>query len=261
MRVDVLTTHSREPIRTTTNDWWRENAWTPVNYFNDGLKPGVGRNAILEEFYDSNREWLCMVDDDYIFHPRLGRTTEFMQNIDSILAGIGDEITSFGFLNNILQPIGKLLERPVIQNNWVFVRNYWIGCMVFHRNTGRRYYYHPSDQLEEMDWCLSQLEHGQRVAVCQNVSMRDLGGTSNSVLFENKRHRIEHYKQSRDRLLQDWPMLQMKGNKLTKKRMVDYYWPLSHRWHTIPDVGYGFIAQGPDQYQEKTTFNELFEYS
>ena len=236
-RVDILTVKQRS--KTIIERFWKQHGFQPVFWDNTDKLPGIGRNIILNNFYNSDRKWLIMVDDDVIIDTERGDGKTFLQNIDQILNAIGDEVTSFSVMNNILHRVATTLKNPVVKDSWCFLRNYWIGNIVFHRNTGQKYYNHETDILEDQDWCLHQLKDKQRIAILMNVVLKSI--SSQSLLFNNNDARVKRYKQARERLLQDWPMLiKTKNKKIMKTKMINHYWPTSLKWKSETDLGISF---------------------
>ena len=246
MRIDILTTQHRG--RDKTQNFWQSYGWTPVYHDNTDQPPGAGRNRILQEFYNSDRTWLCMADDDIVLDVQRGRSREFLYNPRSLLDAISPEITSFGVMNNIHHRVDITLNNPVVQNNWVFVRNYWIGCLVFHKRTGQTYWNHDSDVLEDMDWCIQQLMDNQRIATCMNLVMKQLD--SKSTIFSNQHQRREKYIAAKQRIAHSYPDITLTPqNKLIKTRLINRYWPISPAWSSVPDIGPALTVpfEGPRQ--------------
>lgn len=239
MRVDILTTRHRS--KDMVDQFWRSHGWQPVYHDNSDQPPGRGRNQILDEFYDSDRLWLCMADDDCILDTQRGRALEFLRNPNPMLNDISDDITSFGVMNNIHHRVEITLTNPVLANNWVFMRNYWIGCLVFHRNTGRRYYNHDTDVLEDMDWCIAQLQDHQRVATCMNLVQKNTGFTS--TIFTNQEQRRQRYRAAKQRIADSYPGISFNANgKLVKTKLINQCWPHSPNWRSVPGIGPSLVV-------------------
>ena len=239
MRVDILTTRDRDTA--VVNDFWTSHGWTPVYHDNTGQPPGAGRNLILKEFYASGREWICIADDDIVFDTARGQAQQFLAQPSALLDKISSEITSFGVMNNIHHRVDITLNNPVVNHNWVFLRNYWIGCLMFHRNTGGQYWYHPTDVLEDMDWCIAQLLDHQRVAICMNLVMRNTGHTS--TIFANQQQRRDRYAAAKQRIADSYPGITLTNTgKLMKTRLINSCWPASYNWHTVKGIGPSLVV-------------------
>lgn len=239
MRVDILTTQHRNCD--VVDQFWRSQGWEPVYHDNTDQPPGAGRNRILEEFYASDRKWICIADDDIVFDLARGQAQEFLQDPDAVLDRIDQEITSFGVMNNIHHRVDITLNNPVVQHNWVFLRNYWIGCLMFHRNTGGQYWFHPTDVLEDMDWCIEQLLDHQRVATCMNLVMKNTGLTS--TIFHNQQQRRQRYAAAKQRIAGSYPGIRLTDTgKLMKTRLINSHWPASYNWSSVRGIGPSLVV-------------------
>lgn len=239
MRVDILTTSDRNTA--VVNDFWTSHGWTPVYHDNTGQPPGAGRNQILKEFYASGREWICIADDDIVFDTARGQAQQFLAQPSALLDKISSEITSFGVMNNIHHRVDITLNNPVVNHNWVFLRNYWIGCLMFHRNTGGQYWFHPTDVLEDMDWCIAQLLDHQRVATCMNLVMRNT--SKNSTIFANQQQRRDRYAAAKQRIADSYPGITLTDTgKLMKTRLINSRWPASYNWHSVKGIGPSLVV-------------------
>jgi len=239
MRVDILTTQHRDS--SVVDQFWRSQGWEPVYHDNTDLPPGAGRNRILKEFYASDRKWICIADDDIVFDLARGQAQEFLQDPNAVLNRIDQEITSFGVMNNIHHRVDITLTNPVVKNNWVFLRNYWIGCLMFHRNTGGQYWFHPTDVLEDMDWCIEQLLDHQRVATCMNLVMKNIGLAS--TIFSNQQQRRERYAAAKQRIANSYPGIRLTDTgKLMKTRLINSHWPASYNWASVRGIGPSLVV-------------------
>lgn len=234
MKIRILTTQSRD--RTDTQAFWEQAGWQPIFYDNTGLPPGTGRNHILEDFYSTSEPWLAMADDDMWIDRRRGWGQRFLDQPQTLLDSIGDRITSWGLMNNIHHRVDITLQNPAVQQDWVFYRASWIGCLVFHRNTGDRFYNHPTDVLEDMDWCLDQIQAGHRVAHCMNIVQHNRG--SNSTIFTNQADRRQRYLRAKQRIAQQYPGITLTAqHRLIKTRFLNQYWAQDPAWKTITHIG------------------------
>ena len=235
MKIHILTTQQRDS--TAVQAWWQQQGWQPIIYDNTGQAPGIGRNHILEDFYASSDAWLAMADDDMIMDLQRGWGQRFMQDPGQLLDAIGDQVTSFGVMNNIHHRVDITLQNPVVLRSWVLYRASWIGCLVFHRNTGKRFYNHASDVLEDMDWCLDQIRSGHRVATCMNLVQRMQGGAKSTV-FTDQNQRRQRYQQAKQRIAQQYPGITLTNKgRLVKTRFLNQFWPTDPAWHTVTGIG------------------------
>lgn len=248
MRVDILTTDSRADLLRSSLAFWQQWGWQTQVWNNTDQPPGAGRNRILDDFYDSDREWLCMVDDDQLIDVRRGWGERFMRDPGQILHNITPEITTWGLLNNRIHRVEVTVSNPAVAHTWCFIKTSWIGCVVFHRNTHRRwaqrYHQHPTGILEEMDFCLAQFRDGHKIATCANLVQHDRGGRS--TLFANSTERLKAYALAQQRVVADWPGCVIRGRKLYREPFIRQHWQPSPDWRSLPALGLGWQWPTPD---------------
>ena len=252
MKIHLLTTQHRDPA--AVESFWQQWGWEVVRYDNTGQPPGVGRNAILDQFYNSTDEWLAMADDDMVLDTRRGWGEQFLREPQKLFDSIGDSITSWGVMNNIHHRVDITLRNPVLRTNWVFYRASWIGCLVFHRNTGERFYNHRTDILEDMDWCLDQIQRGHRVAHCMNLVQQNRGGAQ-STIFHDQAERRRRYLQAKQRIAREYPGITLTDkNRLVKTRFMNQYYQ-SADWTRVDAVGPSIIiaADQPPQFNARVS--------
>jgi hypothetical protein len=234
MRIDILTTKRRDT--TVVDQFWRSHGWSPVYWDNTDALPGLGRNRILTDFYASDRPWLAMADDDMVIDVKRGAGAEFLSDPYRVLNKIAGEITSFGLMNNIHHRVDITLTNPALQDHWVFYRASWIGCLVFHHRTGQQFYNNETDILEDMDWCLDQIQAGHHVAHCMNIVQRCVSGSS--TIFQDQAQRRQRYLAAKRRILKQYPGITLSAqNRLVKTRFLNQYWPVQTPWKTVKDIG------------------------
>lgn len=234
MRIDILTTRLR--ANTIVDSFWRQWGWQPVYWDNTGRPPGEGRNRILDDFYASDRDWLAMADDDMVIDTKRGLALPFLRNPASVLDRVPQDITSWGLMNNIHHRVEITLTNPAVKDHWCFYRASWIGCLVFHRRTGRRFYNHTTDVLEDMDWCLDQIMAGHCVAHCMNLVQKNV--ITGSTIFSNQSDRRKRYHAAKQRIQQSYPGITLTAQgKLVKTRFLNQYWPIQPPWSTVPGIG------------------------
>jgi hypothetical protein len=252
MRVDILTTASRAAMLQDSLNFWHSHGWTTQVWDNTDQPPGAGRNRILADFYASKRPWLAMVDDDQLIDIKRGWGARFMANPWEILHNITPDISSWGLLNNRIHRVDVTVTNPVVAQRWCFVKTSWIGCVVFHRNTGQQYWQHPTGILEEMDFCLAQFRDGYKVATCSNLVQHDRGGRS--TLFTTQQQRVQAYKDAQHRVIRDWPGCEIRSGKLYREPFIKRYWRNTPGWGSVKNIGLCW------QYPEPTTseFDALF---
>ena len=234
MRIDILTTQARDHSQVDT--FWRSHGWQPVYWDNTGHPPGHGRNQILDDFYASDREWLAMADDDMVIDTKRGQGLGFLKDPAAVLDLVPQDITSWGLMNNIHHRVDITLSNPAVRDHWCFYRASWIGCLVFHRRTGHRFYNHATDVLEDMDWCLDQIIAGHRVAHCMNLVQKNI--IAGSTIFGDQADRRSRYRAAKQRIQQQYPMITLTpAGKLVKSRLLNHYWPIQPPWVSVPGIG------------------------
>lgn len=85
-RIDLLTHQGRPNITNQTVNWWQSQGWEVHLWDNTGHRPAVGRNKIIKDFQNSDRNYLIMADDDITLYTHRYLTQDWLQNpiIDKI---------------------------------------------------------------------------------------------------------------------------------------------------------------------------------
>lgn len=234
MRIDIITTQAR--TTTQVDHFWRSHGWQPHYWDNTGHPLGQGRNRVLADFYSSDREWLVLADDDMTIDVARGRGQEFLAAPQALLSRVPQDISSFGLMNNIHHRVDITLTNPAVRDHWCFYRASWIGCLFFHRRTSGQFQFHPWDVLEDMDWCLDQIQAGQHVATCMNMVMKNLG--LRSTIFTDQADRRRRYQAARQRIASTYPGITITPTgKLVKTRFLNQYWRPDPAWSSVPGIG------------------------
>ena len=79
-RIDLLTHKGREDITLKTINWWQSHGWEVHSWNNTGNLPAVGRNNIIRDFINSDRQYLIMADDDITLYTHRYLTAEWLKN-------------------------------------------------------------------------------------------------------------------------------------------------------------------------------------
>jgi len=231
--IDILTVKQRP--NTMVDKFWRQHGFEPRFWDNTGKMPGEGRNAILDDFYNSDRKWLMMADDDVVIDTARGDGASFLNNIDQILAKVGDEITTFGVMNNIVHRVATTLKNPVVEHNWVWMRSYSLSNIFLHRKT-QNIPFSETHMLEDQEWCMDQLCAGQRCATLMNVAMKTV--TNTSLLFKDNKDRIAQYQQAKQHWFKKYPTLKTDTrNRVRKTALLTQHWPASPNWRSVKNIG------------------------
>jgi hypothetical protein len=79
-RIDLLTHAGREDITLKTINWWQSYGWEVHTWDNTGNLPAVGRNKIIKDFINSDRQYLIIADDDITLYTHRYLTAEWLKN-------------------------------------------------------------------------------------------------------------------------------------------------------------------------------------
>ena len=79
-RIDLLSHQGRKTITNHTINWWEAEGWKVVVWDNTGYLPAVGRNKIIEDFKNSDRQYLIMADDDITLYKHRYLTQQWLKN-------------------------------------------------------------------------------------------------------------------------------------------------------------------------------------
>lgn len=233
MKIYILATHQRLSNLEKTQSFWESQGWQTQVEFNDNQHPSNGRNRIIEQFYNSGEPWLAMCDDDTILDIAKGQGKYFAKNAETILDQIPQHYSLIAPMNPLVLMVSATHKDPIYQTHWRLEReNSITGKLIFHRNTGNRFYQRTDlSAWEDSEWGYQQIVRGYVPARLNNIVLKETGKSS---LFNDKEHRNQAYKESKQKLLDIYPELYINDrNQFVRKDLVKKYisqYPRFYDW-------------------------------
>lgn len=173
--IHMLTTKAR----TSQAEWWQQQGYEVVEHHNDGLFPSVGRNQMLEHFYNSDQEWLCMCDDDVILDTRWGDTEYFLQHAPAVLSKMPQHVNIIVPLNPTLIRLHHTLQQPIYQTHWRLERETFpTGKLVWHRRSTLIRQHENITALEDGIWGFEHWLNGGCIMRLNNIVLKEKSGVS-----------------------------------------------------------------------------------
>lgn len=243
MKTYVLSISTSERVQTTL-DFFAKWQWDTVRYNNDGLFPSWGRNAILEQFYDSGDEWCCIVDDDCTLFEDRNEVDYFLQQPTTVLNSLPSYVSCVWPLFGTIHAYNRIQQHPKIKSNWSFCRDWQGGKMIFVRNTGKRRFQRTDlDYAEDHEFMYQQLEDGLWTGRCENLIIRERGA---SQLFDDSKQRVTANNTTTQTMLDAHPLLYTKKGILQRDRLMQAAYPERNIYIPFTHI--------------ETHFNRLFEF-
>jgi len=197
--IHLLTTDSR----TSQAEWWQQQGWQVTEFNNTDQPPGVGRNRMLQAFYQSDQEWLCMCDDDVILDTRWGDTEYFLKHTDQVLAKIPRHINIVVPLNPTVIRLQHTLSQPIYSTHWRLERETFpTGKLVWHRRSRLIQQHTHIPALEDSIWGFEHWLGGGCVMRLNNIVLKEKSQPSS--LF-GKTGRNTAYQTAREQFLKMYP--------------------------------------------------------
>lgn len=167
--------------------------------------PGANRNVLLQKLYESDYDWLVIMDDDRSLYPYFNGEEFFTKELKG---PDGDRLAAAGTIIKALTPMTEpfkkqCVEFPKRHEAWFLSKStpsgfLQIACIPNLVKYGYEPVYMngetsclpgspPEDVQFELDWILAK--HG--LAMNKNLVMKEFGGDSQSSIYESKEHRRE----------------------------------------------------------------------
>lgn len=167
--------------------------------------PGANRNILLDRLYNSDYDWLVIMDDDRSLYPYFNGEQFFTKDLKG---PDGDRLAKDGVLIKALTPMTEpfkkqCVEFPKRKEAWFLSKStpsgfLQIACIPNLKKYGYVPIYMdgdtdclpgspPEDVQFELDWLIDR--HG--IAMNKNLVMKEFGGDSQSSIYTDKTHRRE----------------------------------------------------------------------
>lgn len=180
--------------------WTQHDDWTPPTWIHDHRvipqqSPAQARNLVLKELYASNDDWCGIWDNDatlYLHDDKDRLDTPYItQYPDDFTDGVTGRIAHWVPYNAQQSPY-KCLQRSPTDNRWrqIYLENIRYvptkhpkGTMQFITNCQKIYgqsIYHDESLavLEDLDFGVRLVKAGLKIAVCENIFLREIPNKS-----------------------------------------------------------------------------------
>lgn len=171
--------------------------------------PGANRDVLLRKLYESDYDWLVIMDDDRALYPYFNGEEFFTKELKG---PDGDRLAKEGTLIKGLHPMVEPFKRQCVEfekkkEAWFMTKSSPLGflqiaCIPNLVKYGYEPIYMngetscmegtaPEDLQFELDWVLAK--HG--MACNKNLIIKEFGGANQSSLYQDKehRHKVETY--------------------------------------------------------------------
>lgn len=224
MQIHILTTTNSKRLPDTVK-FWHEHGWQVRPHYNDGLFPSYGRNHILQRFYDSDEEWMCMCDDDITLFEGRSETDEFLKDPHTLLAKLPQQLSSFTAMNGITTAVNQVQQHTkTLEDNWVLDRSWDIGKIYWIRRIPEK----PTQRTdlaysEDHEWAYQQARMGYFTGTCLNLVVRERG---NSTLFTGANYEARQDKRRQDierttaKILELYPDMYVDNGQMIRKKFM-----------------------------------------
>jgi hypothetical protein len=178
-RIDLLTHEGREDITLKTINWWQSHGWEVHTWDNTGFLPAVGRNNIIRDFINSNRQYLIMADDDITLYTHRYLTAEWLKN----------PITDRTYTLNSNHKMHILMQ---YSRDWDHGNHHWTET----HHIGQFYVTNRKDiplqdetlpALEDMDWAWQCKALGIKTEMLHTVFLREQSQDRGSIFCKDRR--------------------------------------------------------------------------
>jgi hypothetical protein len=197
-RIDLLTHAGRTDITNKTKLWWETNGWLVHLWDNTGYLPSVGRNKIIKDYQNSDREILIMADDDITLYPHRYLTADWLKN-----------------------PIVKANEVYTVNSNhkmhymaqnstgWDDGLHHWsvsdlIGQLYVIANKTVPLQDETLPALEDIEWAWQCFAQGIKCHMLHTVFLREQSTDKGSIFCKDRAERKLVYKQAEVQMYAKW---------------------------------------------------------
>jgi hypothetical protein len=188
-RIDLLTCAGRADITNKTVVWWQSQGWEVVLWDNTGHLPAVGRNRIINDYKQSDRQLLIMADDDITLYTHRYLTAEWLKQ--PVLNGV--------YTLNSNHKMGILKYNST---GWDDGAHHWRETT----EISQLYVINRKDiplqdeslpALEDLYWAKECNRLGIKTQILHTVFLREQSQDRGSLLFCDRQHRKLVYAQAK----------------------------------------------------------------
>lgn len=188
-RIDLLTHQGRSKITQATVNWWESYGWQVITWDNTGHLPAVGRNRIINDYKNSDRELLIMADDDITLYTHRYLTQDWLKN----------PISNGVYTLNSNHKMGILRFNSTGwddgEHHWCETKEISQFYVINDKNIPLQDETLPA--LEDIEWARCCNELGITTRLLYTVFLREQSQDKGSLLFRDRQHRKEIYQQAK----------------------------------------------------------------
>ena len=171
-----------------SDEYWPNYAtYLDCEFPNATLKPGAARNFLLQQFYNSDADWIILADNDSVLDSRnKGDIIQWLRDNDQ------DDVPCFVPVAPNVPGQGAwkdyFVDRSAdLDSNWIFERGKTKTSFMFLKNLKKHYgfeqYFDEGQHFQSgEDWAFGidlQIA-GHRAMWCRNIILREIGGQKTS---------------------------------------------------------------------------------
>jgi hypothetical protein len=189
-RIDLLTCQGRADITTKTVNWWQSQGWQVVLWDNTGHLPAVGRNRIIQDYKNSDRDILIMADDDITLYTHRYLTNEWLKK--PVVNGV--------YTLNSNHKMGILKYNST---GWDDGKDHWCETteisqlyVISDKNIPLQDESLPA--MEDVYWAKACNSQGIKTHLLHTVFLKERQQDQGSLLFRDREHRKQVYQQAKE---------------------------------------------------------------
>jgi hypothetical protein len=188
-RIDLLTCQGRSEITANTVNWWQAQGWQVVTWDNTGNRPAVGRNKIIKDFKQSDRDLLIIADDDITLYTHRYLTSDWLKQ----------PISNGVYTLNSNHKMGIFKYNSSAWNDGC---HHWrdtdeVSQFYVIANKDIPYQDETLPALEDVYWAKECNKLGIKTQLLYTVFLREQSQDRGSLLFRNRQHRKQVYEQAK----------------------------------------------------------------
>jgi hypothetical protein len=191
-RIDLLTCEGRADITNKTVSWWQSQGWTVVLWDNTGFLPAVGRNRIINDYKQSNRQSLIMADDDITLYTHRYLTADWLKKP----------------IHNGVYTLNSNHKMGILKYNstgWDNGEHHWretpeISQLYVIDRKDIPFQDETLPALEDVYWAKECNRLGIKTQILHTVFLREQSQDKGSLLFRDREHRKQVYQQAKAKI-------------------------------------------------------------
>lgn len=190
-----------------------------IKYINHKpVSQSIARNILLEKFYNSNLDYMILMDDDCILYDYYDWKKYFLALKEGKF--LKYNINMFQPLSPTLMPFRKQNDNDdKIKNNFKFIRHNTLKttfCVLqnFNKYFNKKIYFDEGmNNFEDVEFGLKAIFNGLTFYMTPTIILKELG-VNDSILFNSSSERKTDNQKQRKVIIEKWKKFGMKLNKV-----------------------------------------------